>query len=289
MAMRIRTVKPELYRHRDLYELEQETQLPIRFAWTGLFGVCDREGRFRWEPEVIKLDVLPFDNLNFGWVLDALAAKGFLIKYRPKYVEPGNTCTHVQARAEKCIGWIPTFLKHQRPNLREAKSNLPLLDDTCEVIPVEFPAISQRTCTHMHARGEVEMEGKGNGSGRELLPARSDKKAGKTIVTWEAYRGAYEKRYGVAPVRNKTINSQLAHFTDRIGEVEAPLVAEFYLSHNDAFYVKSMHSVGLMLRDAEKLRSEWATGRKMTASAARSAESLDHYQDQMRRISEGSL
>ena len=53
---------------------------------------------------------------------------------------------------------------------------------------------------------------------------------------------------------------------------EAPHIATFYLGHNDAFYLRSAHSVGIMLRDAEKLRTEWQTGRKVTGRKAQQDE-----------------
>lgn len=86
---------------------------------------------------------------------------------------------------------------------------------------------------------------------------------------WEAYSAAYRKRHGAEPVRNATTNAQMLRFVKRIGAEEAPKVAEFYVSHRQAFYVQQMHSVGLLLRDAEKLRTEWVTGRKTTATASR--------------------
>ncbi len=89
---------------------------------------------------------------------------------------------------------------------------------------------------------------------------------------WEAYQIAYRNRYGVDPVRNATVNSQLAQFSKRIPADEAPRVVEFYVSHNAAFYVKSQHPVGLMLKDAESLRTQWATGRQVTSVEARAQE-----------------
>lgn len=96
-----------------------------------------------------------------------------------------------------------------------------------------------------------------------------------TALTWRAYRDAYEERHGKAPPWNAKIGGQLKQLVSRIPAEEAPLVAAFYLTHNDAYYVKSMHPVGLLLRDAEKLRTEWATGKKMTGIQAKSAEQKD--------------
>lgn len=60
---------------------------------------------------------------------------------------------------------------------------------------------------------------------------------------------------------------------------EAPEVIRYFLGHNDQFYVRSMHPVGILLRDAEKLRTEWATGRRVMTSQAREIERMQHNHD----------
>lgn len=89
---------------------------------------------------------------------------------------------------------------------------------------------------------------------------------------WEAYADAYAGRYAAMPVRNAKVNGQLAQLVARLGADEAPAVAAFYVGHNGAFYVRAMHAVDLLLRDAEKLRTEWATRRQVTATAALQAD-----------------
>lgn len=107
---RIRTVKPEIAAHGDLYDLEVETGLPIRFAWVMLFTQCDREGRFKWSPRELKLGVLPHDPIDFSRVLHALATRGFLVKYEAN---------------GKVFGVIPTFTEHQTINNKESASKIP--------------------------------------------------------------------------------------------------------------------------------------------------------------------
>lgn len=181
---RIRTVKPEFFRHEELYELEKKSGLPCRVAFMGLFGVCDREGRFRWRPRVLKLDVLPFDDLDFEDVLKALEKGGFI----RSWIVNG-----------KQYGDIPTLKDHQSINQREAPSLIPPYKEhmrayasTCvhsdgEKGPLgdvdgqkrpengqnggldeslcSEPSVSGKTdesiCTHMHAHGE--------GKGREYI------------------------------------------------------------------------------------------------------------------------
>ena len=92
--------------------------------------------------------------------------------------------------------------------------------------------------------------------------------------TWEAYAAAYRRRYGADPVRNATVNGQLANFVKRIGQDESPLVAAFYVGHAGRMYVQAMHPLNLLVRDAEKLRTEWATGRIQTETKARNTDRL---------------
>lgn len=89
-----------------------------------------------------------------------------------------------------------------------------------------------------------------------------------TVGTWKAYSTAYSVRYHVEPVRNATVNGQLANLVSRLGAEEAPAVAAFYVRSNNNRYVSAGHSVGMLVMDAEKLRTEWATGRQGTTTQA---------------------
>ena len=93
-----------------------------------------------------------------------------------------------------------------------------------------------------------------------------------TKAVWGAYSQAYAERYGASPVRNASVNGQIALFVGKLGAEEAPGVAAFYLSHKNGLYVSAMHPVNLMLRDAERLRTEWATGRQVTRSQGQQAD-----------------
>ena len=110
---RIRTIKPEFFLHEELYDLEQETGFPIRVAFQGLWCQADREGRFRWRPRALKAQILPYDEVDFSRVLDALATRGFLVKY---------------ACSGEIFAHIPGFKKHQVINNKESASKLPAPD-----------------------------------------------------------------------------------------------------------------------------------------------------------------
>jgi hypothetical protein len=251
---RIRTIKPEFFTHEELYNAECEENLPLRIAFSGLWTICDREGRFKWRPNTIKLSVLPFDNLDFSRVLDALASRGFIEQYA---TETGEL-----------FGFVPSFLDHQVINNRESQS----------LIPSPFDACSTRD-----PRGLSKSKGKGKeGKGREKEEEgkRKEIATGKPVAdsdnelqsackaTWKSYSDAYFNRYGTEPIRNAGVNSMVKQFVQKIGFSDAPFVAEFFVRHNDRFYVQKTHAVSLMNKDAEGLRTQWATGRSMTATRA---------------------
>ncbi|WP_341237907.1 YdaU family protein [uncultured Limnobacter sp.] len=87
--------------------------------------------------------------------------------------------------------------------------------------------------------------------------------------TWESYCIAYKVRYKVDPVRNAKVNAQVKQLCKALPLDEAPQVAEFYVFHNQEFYVRKGHDFGLLVSDATKLRTEWATGQMMTGTRAK--------------------
>lgn len=96
---------------------------------------------------------------------------------------------------------------------------------------------------------------------------RAKKEPAPSHAAWAAYSEAYTRRYGAAPVRNAATNAQMAQVVARLG-AEAPDVAAHYLTSNNGLYVRVGHAVGQLLRDAEKLRTEWVTGRQGTGTQA---------------------
>lgn len=147
---RIRTVKPELFSHEQLFDAETETGLPLRLAFIGLFTCCDREGRFKWRPRTLKTDVMPHDNVDFARVLDALLTRGFVSKY---------------ACNDNLYGFIPSWHKHQVINNRESQSEIPAPTETSliSITSTRAPRVADACPTPLvHAQGEGKgKEGKG--------------------------------------------------------------------------------------------------------------------------------
>lgn len=106
----------------------------------------------------------------------------------------------------------------------------------------------------------------------EKLNGSHAKEPSKSGFAWNAYAAAYRLRYGTDPVRNSKANKILCLLVDRLGADEAPQVAAWYVRHQGAWYVRNGHSLDQLLKDAEKLRTEWATGNSVTESQARQAD-----------------
>lgn len=152
---RIRTIKPEFFRHSDLYRAEIETKLPLRLAFAGLWTACDREGRFKWKPEELKLDCLPFDNVDFSRVIDALWSRGFIEKYTSE---------------GKFYGFVPSWNDHQHINNRESESNIPNPYES-EILTCEARVNdTSDTCT----RGKERKGKEGERKGKEFTPPTLD-------------------------------------------------------------------------------------------------------------------
>ena len=156
---RIRTIKPEFFRHEGLYEAEIKYQLPLRISFAGLWTACDREGRFKWKPRALKLDVLPYDELDFSRVLDALATCGFIVKYE---------------KDGEDYGCIPSWHTHQVINNRESESILPSLEESTAY--TREPRVIDASATplvHTQVEGKGK-EGKRKGNKEGAVVTRPD-------------------------------------------------------------------------------------------------------------------
>ena len=120
---RIRTIKPEFFRHEELQGLEIENpgKHPM-LVYAGLWTLSDKSGRFEWRPRQIKLDVLPFIPFDMEETLNILMEAGFIKQYEVN---------------GKHYGIIPSFGTHQRIDGKEGSS------------PERYPAPPEHTGTHL--------------------------------------------------------------------------------------------------------------------------------------------
>ena len=106
---RIRTFKPDFFRHELLQKLEvNHAELRPMLVFEALWQHCDKAGRFAWKPRLLKLDILPFVPFDMEKTLQLLTENGFVVPY--------------ESRGEH-FGHIPTFKDHQRITGKEAESS----------------------------------------------------------------------------------------------------------------------------------------------------------------------
>jgi hypothetical protein len=174
MMGRIRTIKPEFFTHEELFDLEEKEGLPVRLAFIGLWTICDREGRFKWRPRSIKAQILPYDSVDFSRVLDALATRGFVVRYASEGVE---------------YGYVPGFSRHQVVNFKEAQSTLPEPPETNDFVSI--PRVVDACLTRAdrvpyapsgEGKGKEE-EGKGIGREQEQEGERGRIEAAEPLVS----------------------------------------------------------------------------------------------------------
>ncbi len=108
-------------------------------------------------------------------------------------------------------------------------------------------------------------------------------------VAWESYLTAYTKRYECAPIRNAKVNSLLKQLSSRLPGEHLGEVIHYYLQHKNPYYVQRGHSLECLLRDAEKVYTEWKTGRAVTNTEARQGDRDQALRNKLDKIERGEL
>lgn len=271
---RARNIKPGFFTNEQLAD-----QSPLgRLLFIGLWTIADYKGELEWKERTIKVQLLPFDDCDIKELAINLDKSGLIRFY---------------SRDNQIYINIPNFTKHQNPhkNEREKGSDIPPFSD-------EFTqALDLQGLTINHDKNGTTRDKNGtapadslflipdscslNPDTRTLIPLGSEgkKKPSDPVnntelqqackQVWQQYSDAYYQRYNVEPVRNAKVNGQVKSFVKRIGYDNAPHVAAHFVSSNAAYYVSRGHSIDCLLSDAEKLHTEWATGKSITQTRAR--------------------
>lgn len=283
--MRIRTLKPEFWSSEAIAAIPRETRL----TFIGLWSYVDDNGVGRDNPRLIvaalfPLEADPLETLaTVSRDLATLAKLGRITRYSVggrSYLAVRNWDEH--QKIDK-----PGKSRYPEPSCadavvkggdEDAKPGAP--ENSRDSRETPAPVVrSKEQGVRSKEQGTGE-QGKSVSAGADAPPAKVtalipsarpsiEHSEAPTAAVWLAYASAYKHRWGAEPVRNKVINGQLANFIARIPREEAPLVASHYVGNNRALYVQAKHPVGLLLRDAEPLHTEWVTGRSVTETEAR--------------------
>ncbi|MDP9893219.1 hypothetical protein J2W32_001476 [Variovorax boronicumulans] len=296
---RIRTTKPEFYTSEQVMNLS----IPARFAFQGLWTFCDDGGNHPASAKTLKAEVFPSDDLTSTQaqaLVDEMLEQGLLVIYeaggkqywhvtgwhhqridKPSYKHPkfGEASPPTVASVAEAAPIAPKLVVAAAPNPPK-----PLADDSSNALRTFHPGVEGIGVEGIGVEGS-RVEGTGDdgfrlsadappaaGAAKPSKPKAAEQEKPKTADVWEAYSSAYATRYGVEPLRNAKVNALLSQFLDKLPVDEAPAVAAFYVRSNNQFYVTKGHSVAVLLADAEKLRTEWVTGRQTTATQARLAD-----------------
>ena len=101
--MRIRTIKPEFWKHDGIAELGYVTRLLFIALWC----IADRRGRMEDRPRRIKAECFPYDELDVDSMLSELHAAEFIDRYEAEGVR---------------VIEVRSFEKHQRLTGKEAET-----------------------------------------------------------------------------------------------------------------------------------------------------------------------
>lgn len=108
-------------------------------------------------------------------------------------------------------------------------------------------------------------------------------------LVWQIYLECFVQKYGTEPKRNATVNGQIANLVKRLGEEDAKAVVRFYFTHNNRFYIQTMHSVGPLLKDCEKLYAEMNANIRITPGLSQHAELVSNNEQVVQQYLRGKL
>lgn len=276
---RARNIKPRFFQNDELGELDPLSRLLFIGMWT----IADFKGCIEYRPKMLKAQLLPYDECNIEVLVTNLEQSRFIQFYSvqgKRYIKIINFEKHQNPhKNEREAGSeIPDITKqdNKNNNLTQDGTKPDLIGTTSEplalipstLIPDSLNPIPDSPKLIPSVTGAEKSAPTPKTEISKSVKPETDLQAA-CRETWKSYSDAYFLRYETEPVRNATINTQVKAFVKRIGVEEAPHVAAFFVQSNAAFYVQRGHAFGNLLADAEKLRTEWVTGRTMTGTRAR--------------------
>lgn len=188
---RIRTIKPDFFRHETLQDLEKVNPY-IMLVFAGLWTISDKNGVFIYSPRTIKLDILPFLDFDMQEKLTVLENNGFIQSYEHE---------------GKKYGKILSFVKHQRIQGKEFSEE------------GKYPNLSEYNRgnigeTSGNSQGTTGREEEGKGKGMECVEGKGNNKEApthtngfdflkysKTLITDTQYLEKITKKFRWATAR----------------------------------------------------------------------------------------
>lgn len=197
--MRIRTIKPEFFKHDGIAALPAIT----RILFVGLWSLADCEGRLEDRPKRIKAEVLPYDEIDVESALSDLARAGFIVRY---------------SNSDLKLIEVVSFKNHQRISGKEAEveSKYPHYQDDGSSINGE--ATGKHSGSTCEAPGSAGREGKGKERKGDAIPLPLPFSSEQFQAAWTDFgKHRSEIRKPLKPTMTKAMLDGL----ERIGEARA--------------------------------------------------------------------
>ena len=181
---RIRYLKPDFFKDEDIKELSFEARL----FYQGLWIQADREGRGEDRPERLKIEIMPYDEVDAEGIMQLLAhhkkngKRPFIVRYEidgEKYYQ--------------IINWQ----KHQKPHKTERESVIP--PPPKELLTVKQP-LDNRCPTNISV-GNGNGDGKGNG--KEIVNKQASPACAVSSKAKELLDSVYNEGFNIYQLINK--------------------------------------------------------------------------------------
>jgi hypothetical protein len=193
---RIRTIKPEFFRHELLQDLAAEHGAHVMLVFAGLWGHCDKHGVFEFRPRHLKLDILPFLDFDMAETLELLCEAGLVQKYEVE---------------KKLYGFIASFKGNQRIGGKEATepSKLPPPPTASQGSTGEALGIAGR-----EGKGREE---EGKGEERASAPLTREPWPLEAVVSekWIATAEGQRASVGMPPIDLRAVAQKFANYYSR--------------------------------------------------------------------------
>ncbi len=201
---RARNIKPAFFTNEDLAELPPLTRL----AFIGLWTIADFKGCLAWRPKRIKVQVLPYDDVDMEDVINDLAAGGFVLRY--------------EVAGEGFVK-IKNFIRHQNPHKqeRDAGSNVPDYPDAEHASPQRVEALRNNFGTASEANVLIPDSLNLNPDSLNLNPERGD----------AAAAASPQKRGSRLPADFALTDEMLEWSRTKCPEVDADLETEKFCNY----------------------------------------------------------
>jgi len=181
---RIRYLKPDFFKDEDIKELSFEARL----FYQGLWVQADREGRGEDRPERLKIEIMPYDEVDAEEIMRLLAChkkngkRPFIVRYEidgEKYYQ--------------IINWQ----KHQKPHKTERESVIP-------PVPKELLTVKQ-PLTNGYAMNISVGNGDGDGkeNGKEIVNKQAGTGDDVSSKTKELLDSVYNRGFNIYQLINK--------------------------------------------------------------------------------------